>query len=71
MHEESLSFTHTLNDTHTWNVTFVSDYATITTTVIAEYGDAIEVAQDLIKNHYGLSLNRWRAEFELAKWGEQ
>lgn len=71
MHEESLSFTHTLNDAHTWNVTFVSDYATITTTVTAEYNDAIEVAEDLLQNHYGLSLNGWHAEYELAKWGGQ
>jgi hypothetical protein len=71
MSETGLRLTHTLNDAHTWNVTFVNDYATIITTVTAEYDDAIEVAQNLLQNHYGLSLDGWQAEFELAKWGEQ
>lgn len=73
MHEESLSFTHTLNDTHTWSVTFTSLIATVTTTVTGEYKDVIDLAKDLLKEEYGLNLDwaTWCAEFVLLEWGKQ
>lgn len=71
MYKQSLNATHLLDGVHTWNVTFIGDYATITTTVTAKYDDAIKVAEILLQSHYGFSLDDWRAEFELAEWGEQ
>ena len=71
MSETGLRLTHKINGTHTWNVTFTSRHATIITTVTAEYDDVIEVAQELLKDYYGLSMGKWFSQFELAEWGEQ
>lgn len=48
-----------------WNVTFVGDFATITTTIEAnDEGDATFLAADFLQDYYGYDLSKWRADVE-------
>jgi hypothetical protein len=49
-----------------WNVTFIGDYATITTTVDGLYDEAIVLAENMLNDYYGFDLSKWQTEIELA-----
>ena len=50
-----------------WNITFVGDYAVITTTVEAlNEDDAIVLAENLLTDYYDWDLSKWGAEAEEA-----
>ena len=58
----------TINETNiqgTWNVIFIGDYATITTTVEGLYDEAIVLAENMLNDYYGFDLSDWETEIEL------
>jgi hypothetical protein len=58
----------TINETNiqgTWSVTFIGDYATITTTVDGLYDEAIVLAENMLNDYYGFDLSDWQTELDL------
>jgi hypothetical protein len=49
----------------TWSVTFIGDYATITTTVDGLYDEAIVLAENMLNDYYGFDLSDWQTELDL------
>lgn len=50
-----------------WNVTFVAEFATITTTIEAnDENDATSLAADFLHDYYDFDLSRWRADVQGA-----
>lgn len=48
-----------------WKVTFVADYAVVTTNIAASHEDeAIELAEQALSYHHGLNVSRFYAEAE-------
>ena len=48
-----------------WRITFIGDYATITTTVDSQYDEAIVLAENMLADYYGFDLSNWQTEIEL------
>lgn len=48
-----------------WSVTFIGDYATITTVVEGLYDDAIVLAENMLNDYYGFDLSDWQTEMEI------
>jgi hypothetical protein len=48
-----------------WNVTFIGDYATITTVVDGLYDEVIVLAESMLNDYYGFDLSDWQTEIEL------
>lgn len=58
----------TINETGiqgSWSVTFIGDYATITTTVESLYDEAITLAENMLTDYYGWDLSKWKTELDL------
>ena len=58
----------TINETGiqgTWSVTFIGDYATITTVVEGLYDEAIVLAENMLNDYYGFDLSGWQTEMDL------
>jgi hypothetical protein len=50
-----------------WIVTFIGDYATITTTVEGTRDDAPTLAENMLTDYYGWDLSDWVGEVEAAQ----
>ncbi len=48
-----------------WNVIFIGDYATITTTVDGFEDEAIVLAENMLNDYYDFDLSDWETELEL------
>lgn len=48
-----------------WNVIFIGDYATITTTVKGREEEAIVLAENMLNDYYDFDLSDWETELEL------
>ena len=48
-----------------WNVIFIGDYATITTTVEGREEEAIVLAENMLNDYYDFDLSDWETELEL------
>jgi hypothetical protein len=48
-----------------WSITFIGDYATITTIVDGLYDEAIVLAENMLNDYYGFDLSDWQTEIEL------
>ena len=48
-----------------WNVIFIGDYATITTTVEGREEEAIVLAENMLNDYYDFDLSDWGTELEL------
>lgn len=48
-----------------WSVTFIGDYATITTVVDGLYDEVIVLAENMLNDYYGFDLSDWQTEIEL------
>ena len=48
-----------------WSITFIGDYATITTVVDGLYAEAIVLAENMLNDYYGFDLSDWQTEIEL------
>lgn len=48
-----------------WRITFIGDYATITTVVDGLYDEAIVLAENMLTDYYGWDLSNWQTEIEL------
>ena len=58
----------TINETNlqgSWSVTFIGDYATITTVVDGLYDEAIVLAENMLNDYYAFDLSEWQTEIEL------
>lgn len=60
----------TINETETgikgrWRITFIGDYATISTVVDGFYDEAIVLAENMLNDYYGFDLSNWETEMEL------
>lgn len=60
----------TINETDIqgrWRITFIGDYATITTVVEGLYDEAIVLAENMLNDYYGFDLSDWKTELELIQ----
>lgn len=48
-----------------WRITFIGDYATITTVVDGFYDEAIVLAENMLNDYYDFDLSDWETELEL------
>jgi len=48
-----------------WRITFIGDYATITTVVEGLYDEAIVLAENMLNDYYDFDLSDWETELEL------
>jgi len=58
----------TINETSIqgrWCITFIGDYATITTVVDGLYDEAIVLAENMLNDYYGFDLSDWQTEMEI------